>query len=131
MYYLYRASMLTSILFLNLHGSDQSTPDSSPTPNVRQSALPVNGIIKDIAKGSAMAVGEVLVPGQPLSYWMNRVIDGKQFRFTRSYEGFGPNAIGQMPITAIQVMVESQATQALRAYQHTDPNNAQKLGISF
>lgn len=154
MYYLYKAGMLACTLFLTMHASDQPTPDShsaldsGPASDLRpasrlslesdsrqsasQDATPAaNGIVNDIAKGSLLGFAEVLFPGQVLSYWMNRAIDGKPFRITQLYRGFWPNALGEMPITVIQEVTRSQATRALRAYQHADPNDAQKLGISF
>lgn len=55
----------------------------------------------------------------------------KAFVLKESYRGFGSNAIGQMPITAVQQIVKNQGTLFTQTMQNEALSDKQKLGVSF
>src|SRR5688500_4761492 len=90
--------LLSISLFVRLEGSDRSL-------NVAESVI-VGGLV-----GAA----EVAFPGQLFSYAMNSKIKNTPFVLTDSYKGFAVNALGQMPIVAMQQAVKTKGTQLVEA----------------
>ena len=68
---------------------------------------------ESIIVGGVVGAAEVAFPGQMLTYAMNRSINRKPFILTESYKGFIPHAVGQMPITAMQKVVQVKGTEYL------------------
>lgn len=81
--------------------------------------------------GAATASSEVVLPGQILSYGMNQAIKGKPFVFKNSYRGFAANAIGEMPVGAIQRMVQATLSTSLIQSSDEKPSFCKKAIISY
>ncbi len=96
-------------------------------------------LTQSILVGGAVGAAEVAFPGQVLSYAMNRVIEKaanpalQQAPLTprAAYTGFTAHTTGQMPITALQKVVQVKGTALLQARQATSLSDAQKASISF
>ena len=70
--------------------------------------------------GGAVGAAEVGFPGQLLSYCMNCKIKGEKFVARLAYNGCFANALGQMPITAVQMGVQSGLSKVVRNHQQKD-----------
>lgn len=81
--------------------------------------------------GGVVGAAEVLLPGQMLSYAMNQSVGKKPFVLRDSYKGFFVNAGGQMPIAAVQKVVQVKGAAALEEAQRSKLSDGQKVGISF
>jgi hypothetical protein len=80
--------------------------------------------------GGLAAVMEVGLPGQILANATNLAIRNQPFVPSQCYQGFTAHAMGQMPIVAVQNMVDSQGTQALQARQNDPLSDFQKAGVA-
>ena len=88
-------------------------------------------LTESIAIGGTVGIAEVMFPGQLLTYAMNTAIEKKSFVLKESYRGFSANALGQMPITALQKMVQVKGVAWLQSKQETRLTDWQKAGVSF
>ncbi len=86
---------------------------------------------ESIIIGGTIGAAEVAFPGQPLSYAMNQAIKQKPLNWRHAYNGAFANAVGQMPITALQKAVQTQATQYAQKHQKSPLSEWQKAGISY
>lgn len=89
------------------------------------------GLVESIAIGSVVGAAEVAMPGQMLSYAMNCAIKNEPFIFSKSYAGFMVNALGQMPITALQKGAQFVGSQQVETYQGRSLSEIQKIVISY
>lgn len=81
--------------------------------------------------GSAVGAAEVALPGHLLSYAMNVRIEGTPFVRSQMYKGILANIVGQMPITAVQKVVQVKGSQLLQKFQQHPLSERQKYGMSF
>ncbi|MCX5923826.1 MAG: hypothetical protein NTZ68_00150 [Candidatus Dependentiae bacterium] len=81
--------------------------------------------------GGVVGAAEVALPGQILSYGMNKAIKKEKFVWRDSYKGFAANAVGQMPITAVQKVVQVKGSQYIEVLQGCPLSDGQKVGVSF
>lgn len=88
-------------------------------------------LAESVAVGGAVGAAEVAFPGQLFSYAMNKVINGQPFVWKDSYKGFAVNAAGQMPITALQMAVQSKGTQLLEQWQGSSLSGLQAALVSY
>tara|TARA_Y100000588_G_scaffold314633_1_gene342369 strand:- start:1190 stop:2077 length:888 start_codon:yes stop_codon:yes gene_type:complete len=88
-------------------------------------------LLSAIVVGGVAGSGEVLFPGQILSYRMNRKITREPFVWKNCYKGGFANTAAQFPITATQKVIESKASQSLEHYQESHLSFRQKMVISF
>ena len=88
-------------------------------------------LAESVALGGAVGAAEVAMPGQMLSYAMNCTIKGEPFVLSRSYAGFTANALGQMPITAIQKVIQIIGGQQLEKWQNCSLSEKQKIVLSY
>ena len=94
---------------------------------------------QSIVVGGLVGAAEVTFPGQPLSYAMNLAIknsalvksDQLPFVLTNSYQGFATNALGQMPITAVQKGIQAKGTEWIKASQNCELSDLQNAGVSY
>lgn len=86
---------------------------------------------KSVVIGGTVGAAEVLLPGQMLSYAMNQSVGKKPFVLRDSYKGFLANAGGQMPITALQKVVQVKGAAALEEARGVKLNDWQKASVSF
>jgi len=120
---------LCMVATMQLHSSDQQQ---------KQPAKPLT-LGQSIVVGGVVGAAEVAFPGQPLSYAMNVAIKNAQlpqvqrerFVFSHSYKGFAANALGQMPITAMQKAVQSKGTQWAEKEKGSALSDWQKAGVSY
>lgn len=85
---------------------------------------------ESIVVGGIAGAAEVVLPGQLLSYAMNRAIAHEPFRLLESYKGFGANVLGQMPITAMQKLVSTFGHQQMQGLQGRSATDTEALLIS-
>lgn len=88
-------------------------------------------LAENIAVGGIVGAAEVAFPGQMLSYAMNQAIKKEAFVLTKSYAGFTANALGQMPIVAMQKVVQVMGSDKLEKWQGSSLSEKQKIGISY
>lgn len=90
-------------------------------------------LMQNVAVGSLAGVTEVCFLGQPLSYAMNQMVQGKALSRNplHWYKGCGANAAGMAPITAIQKAVNSQVQALMKSKQEAELSDAQKMGAAF
>lgn len=88
-------------------------------------------LAESIMIGGTVGAAEVAFPGQPLSYAMNQAIKQKNLNWRHAYKGALANAIGQMPITALQKAVQTQGAQHAQKHQDAPFFEWQKAGISY
>jgi len=86
---------------------------------------------ESIMIGGTVGAAEVAFPGQPLSYAMNQAINGQPLNWRRAYNGVFANAIGQMPITALQKVVQTEGTKHVQGSQSEPLSMTQKAAISY
>jgi len=86
---------------------------------------------ESVVVGGVVGAAEVALPGQPLSYAMNAAIKKEPFAWSRSYQGFLVNAGGQMPIAAVQKVVQAKGSQWIESFQNHPLSDMQKGGVSF
>ncbi len=99
---------------------------------------------QNIVIGGLAGAAEVAFPGQSLTFAMNLSLKNAQqavlkpefkkerFKLASSYQGFAANALGQMPITAMQNGVKAYGSELLKSAQQDRPlSDAQNAGISF
>ena len=86
---------------------------------------------ESVIVGGAVGAAEVAFPGQLLSYAMNSAIKKEPFVWSRSYQGFLVNAGGQMPITAVQKLVQVKGAQCIETFQGHKLSDSQKGLVSF
>lgn len=85
---------------------------------------------ESIVIGGVVGCLEVAFPGQILTYAMNQKIDGKHFIVSNSYKGFAAHAGGQMPITAMQKVVQVKGSNLIEKWQDRPLSIKQKMAIS-
>ncbi|AXK60363.1 MC/SLC25 family protein [Candidatus Chromulinivorax destructor] len=85
---------------------------------------------ESIVIGGVVGCLEVAFPGQILVYAMNQKIDKKPFVLSNSYKGFSAHAGGQMPITAMQKVVQVKGSDLLEKWQDRPLSIKQKIAIS-
>lgn len=100
------------------------------TPEQKETTRPLT-LGQSIVVGGLVGAAEVAFPGQPLSYAMNQAIKKEPFAWSNSYKGFAVNAVGQMPITALQKAVQAKSSQWLEASQGAQLSDWQKAGVSY
>ncbi|MFA5999282.1 MAG: MC/SLC25 family protein [Candidatus Babeliales bacterium] len=88
-------------------------------------------LAESVVIGGVVGAAEVALPGQILSYGMNKSIKKESFVWRDSYKGFAANAFGQMPITAVQCAIKTKGTQYVEASQGSSLCDGQKVAISF
>lgn len=88
-------------------------------------------LAENIVIGGIVGAAEVAMPGQILTYGMNQAILKNPFILADSYKGFGANALGQMPITAMQKATQSSLTELIEQGQATKLSDTQKMGVSY
>lgn len=89
------------------------------------------GLLESIFIGGLVGAAEVAMPGQMFSYAMNCAIKSEPFVFAQSYAGFAANALGQMPITAVQKIVQVMGSQQLESWQGCSLSEKQKIAMSY
>jgi len=119
--------MLTTFV---LYSSDQSNKTMRPL-----------SLGESIFVGGTVGAAEVVLPGQILTYAMNRAIaknhkvtqNLKQQRPTlrEAYRGFTANALGQIPITAVQKVIQVKGSELAEDLRGTKLSDSQKTAISF
>jgi len=97
----------------------------------KKAALQPLTLTQSIVVGGVVGAAEVAFPGQPLSYAMNQAINKQPFVLRNSYKGVKPNALGQMPITAVQSVVQVKGTQWAQEVKGSELSNWQKAGVSY
>jgi len=88
-------------------------------------------LTESCAVGAFAAAGEVVFPGQILTYGMNQAIKGHHFVPENCYRGFTANAIGEMPIGAAQKIVQTMLSAYTESSQQEELSVAQKMLISY
>jgi Mitochondrial carrier protein len=88
-------------------------------------------LTESIFVGGLAGAGEVILPGQMLSYATNCAIKKEKFIVSQSYRGFSVNALGEMPIFAIQKSVQVQGYKLLEQQKQQQLSGAEKVAISF
>lgn len=88
-------------------------------------------LTESIVLGGAVGAAEVAFPGQILSYAMNMAINQKPFIVRNAYQGVGANAMGQMPIAAVQKAVQVKGSELIESVQGYSLSQPQKFAISF
>jgi hypothetical protein len=86
---------------------------------------------QSVLVGGAVGAAEVVFPGQLFSYAMNKAIAREPFVLAHSYKGFAANALGQMPITAMQKVFQVKGTQWVEEFQGAALSSMQSVGVSF
>jgi len=86
---------------------------------------------ESIVVGGFVGAAEVAMPGQVLSYAMNKTIAKESFVLAQSYKGFCMNAGAQMPIMAIENGIKTKGLEMLQKTQESALSEMQKTGISF
>lgn len=84
----------------------------------------------NIVVGGTVGAAEVAMPGQILTYAMNAAIKGTPFRLQDSYKGGLLNAVGQVPITAMQKLTQAMGLRYAEQYNNGEPTDLQKLAVS-
>lgn len=92
---------------------------------------PSFGLVENILIGGVVGAAEVAMPGQMLSYAMNCAIKNESFILAQSYAGFAANAVGQMPIVAMQKVVQVMGTDRLEKWQGCALSEKQKIAMSY
>lgn len=92
---------------------------------------PSFGLLENIAIGGFVGAAEIAMPGQMLSYAMNCAIKNEPFVLAKSYAGFTANALGQMPITAMQKIVQVMGSKQLESWQGCSLSERQKIAMSY
>jgi hypothetical protein len=87
--------------------------------------------LEKTAVGGVVGAAEVVLPGQLLSYLMNCKIKGEKFVARLAYNGCAVNALGQMPITAVQMGAQSGLSKLVQNHQQKDLSDTQKLAVSY
>lgn len=87
--------------------------------------------LEKTAIGGLVGAAEVILPGQLLSYLMNCKIKGEKFVAQLAYKGCAVNALGQMPITAVQMGAQSGLSKLVQNHQQKDLSDTQKLAVSY
>lgn len=90
-----------------------------------------SSLAESIMIGGTVGAAEVAFPGQPLSYAMNQAIKKEALNWRHAYNGCFANSFGQMPITALQKVVQTQGTQCVQKYQEAPVSEWQKAIISY
>lgn len=124
-YYKYLASFYAITAMATVYGSDEK-----PRPLT---------FTESIFLGGTVGAAEVLFPGQPLSYAMNHAIKQKSkpiaqrtpINWRNSYQGLTANAVGQMPITAVQKAVQVKGSQLTEQTQGQALSTWQKMMVSY
>lgn len=88
-------------------------------------------LVESIVVGGLSGGLEVAATGQPLSYAMNQKFIQQPCNWRHMYQGGFVNAAGQMPITAMQKVVQVKGTQFAESMQGSSLSTWQKIGISF
>ena len=86
---------------------------------------------ESIVVGGIAGAGEVVLPGQLLSYATNCAIKKEKFVVLQSYRGFWMNALGEMPTFAIQKAVQVQSCKLLEQQKQQQLSDTEKVAISF
>lgn len=105
---------------------------------LQKKAQPLS-LAQSIVIGGLVGAAEVALPGQPLSYAMNVAIKNasraqknrEPLVLAHSYRGFVANAVGQMPIAALQKAVQTKGSQWMEASQGAQLSDLQNVGVSF
>lgn len=114
--------------------TESCTDNQFPPENHTVKALPDRkplSLTESIIVGGTVGAAEVGFPGQILSYAMNQTIRRKPFIAHDCYKGFTVNALGQMPITALQKAVQTKGTEIAQKHQGSHLSDAQKAAISY
>ena len=120
---------------------------SASEPTKQKRALTIT---ESIAVGGLVGVAEVALPGQPLTYATNSIIAAKAQKarglaqpmpkfhtaqipslIAKSYTGFGANATGQLPITAMQKVIQVKGSELVEKWQDAKLTAMQKTTISL
>ena len=88
-------------------------------------------LAESIVFGGLVGAAEVTFPGQILQYIMNMRMQHKPFRFQDCYNGFTVHAAGQMPIVALQKVVQVEGSECIKNNQQAALSSLQKAGVSF
>ena len=88
-------------------------------------------LTESIVVGGVAGAGEVVLPGQLLSYATNCAIKKEKFVVSQSYRGFWMNALGEMPIFAIQKAVQVEGYKLLEQQKQQPLSGTEKVAISF
>jgi hypothetical protein len=93
-----------------------------------QSAKKSLTFTQSVVVGGLVGAAEVALPGQMLSYAMNRAVEKKPFVLRNSYAGFVMNAGAQMPTVAVQTVVKTTLSEADGCDSHS---LAKAAGVSY
>lgn len=86
---------------------------------------------ESVAVGGVVGAAEVAFPGQLFSYAMNKAINKQPFVMKDSYNGFGVNALSQMPITAMQMATQTMGKQFVEQWQEAPLSGMQSAVVSY
>ncbi len=88
-------------------------------------------LAESIVIGGVVGAAEVSFPGQILQYFMNMKIQNRPFYIQDCYKGFFAHAAGQMPIVALQKVVQVEGLKCIENTQQSALSSKQKAGVSF
>ena len=87
--------------------------------------------LESFVVGGAAGAGEVIFPGQLLSYATNCAITDKKFVLSQSARGIYINAGGEIPIFAIQKIMLEQGGTFLEEIKQCKISDGEKAGLSY